>query len=153
LIQRAKRRRVELALRSGERELRGSQAMLRVSYERIRHLSRRLLGEQEAERARIARELHDDINQQLAILSIELDRLRSAQLQVHAAKGVLGARDTVRGFARGVHSLPHGFPPSKLHRRGLAPPTPPLRRALPPPHLPIAFSHRNVPAEIDQNIA
>ena len=67
LVQRAKRQRVE-------RELRGSQAKLRVSYDRIRHLSRRLLGEQEAERARIARELHDDINQQLAILSIELDR-------------------------------------------------------------------------------
>ena len=66
LVQRTKRQRVE-------RELRGSQASLRVSYHRIRDLSRRLLGEQEAERARIARELHDDINQQLAILSIELD--------------------------------------------------------------------------------
>ena len=73
LVQRIKRQRVE-------RELRGSQAKLRVSYDRIRHLSRRLLGEQEAERARIARELHDDINQQLAILSIELDGLRSDQL-------------------------------------------------------------------------
>ena len=28
-----------------------------------------------------------------------------------------------------------------------------LRRDLSPPHLPIAFSHHNVPAEIDQNIA
>ena len=74
LVQRIKRQRVERELRGSERELRGSQAKLRVSYDRIRDLSRRLLGEQEAERARIARELHDDINQQLAILSIELDR-------------------------------------------------------------------------------
>ena len=86
LVQRAKRQRVELELR-GASAMQGSQAKLRVSYDRIRHLSRRLLGEQEAERARIARELHDDINQQLAILSIELDGLRSDQLQVHSASG------------------------------------------------------------------
>ena len=89
LVQRAKRQRVERELRGSERELRGSQAKLRVSYDRIRDLSRRLLGEQEAERARIARELHDDINQQLAILSIELDGLRSDQLQVHTAERAL----------------------------------------------------------------
>ena len=79
LVQRTKRQRVE-------RELRGSQAMLRASYDQIRHLSRRLLGEQDAERARIARELHDDINQQLALLSMDLDRLRSDRLQVQSAK-------------------------------------------------------------------
>src|SRR5262249_15523829 len=69
LVQRTRRRRAEL-------ELRGSQAQLRASYERIRRLGGRLLYAQEAERARVARELHDDISQQLAILSIELDSLR-----------------------------------------------------------------------------
>jgi signal transduction histidine kinase len=153
LIQRAKRRRVELELRSGERELRGSQAMLRVSYERIRHLSRRLLGEQEAERARIARELHDDINQQLAILSIELDRLRSDQVQVHCAKRLSRALETVQGISTSVHELSHRLHPSKLQLIGLVAALDHLRRDLSPPHLPIAFSHRNVPSEIDQNIA
>jgi signal transduction histidine kinase len=153
LLQRAKRRRVELELRSGERELRGSQAMLRVSYERIRHLSRRLLGEQEAERARIARELHDDINQQLAILSIELDRLRSDQLQVHSAKRLSRALETVKGISTSVHELSHRLHPSKLQLIGLVAAIDNLRHDLSPPHLPIAFSHRNVPAEINQNIA
>ena len=78
LVHRTKRRRVEL-------ELRSSQARLRVSYDRIRLLGRQLLLEQDAERARIARELHDDINQQLAILSIELDGLRSDPLKMHSA--------------------------------------------------------------------
>ena len=153
LLQRAKRRRVELELRSGERQLRGSQAMLRVSYERIRHLSRRLLGEQEAERARIARELHDDINQQLAILSIELDRLRSDQLQVQSAKRLSRALETVQAISTSVHELSHRLHPSKLQLIGLVAALDNLRRDLSPPHLPIAFSHRNVPAEIDQNIA
>ena len=146
LVQRTKRQRVE-------RELRGSQAKLRVSYDRIRHLSRRLLGEQEAERARIARELHDDINQQLAILSIELDGLRSDQLQVHSAKRLSRAMETTQGISTSVRELSHRLHPSKLRLIGLVAALDNLRRDLSPPHLPIAFCHRNVPAEIDQNIA
>ena len=153
LVQRAKRQRVERELRGSERELRGSQAKLRVSYDRIRHLSRRLLGEQEAERARIARELHDDINQQLAILSIELDRLRSDQLQVHSAKRLSRALETTQGISTSVRELSHRLHPSKLRLIGLVAALDNLRRDLSPPHLPIAFCHRDVPAEIDQNIA
>jgi signal transduction histidine kinase len=153
LVQRAKRQRVELELRGRERELRGSQAQLRVSYDRIRDLSRRLLGEQEAERARIARELHDDINQQLAILSIELDGLRSDQLQVHGAKRLSRAMETTQGISTSVRELSHRLHPSKLRLIGLVAALDSLRRDLSPPHLPIAFGHRNIPAEIDQNIA
>jgi signal transduction histidine kinase len=146
LVQRAKRQRAEL-------ELRSSQAQLRVSYERIRDLSRRLLGEQEAERARIARELHDDINQQLAILSIDLDQLRSDQLQVHSAKRLSRALETVQGISTSVRELSHRLHPPNLQLIGLVAALDNLRRDLSPPHLPIAFSHRNVPAEIDQTIA
>jgi signal transduction histidine kinase len=152
LVQRAKRQRVERELRSGERELRGSQAMLRLSYDRIRHLSRRLLGEQEAERARIARELHDDINQQLAILSIDLDRLRSDQLQLHSAKRLSRALETVQAISTSVRELSHRLHPSMLQMVGLVAALDNLRHDLSPPHLSIAFCHRNVP-EIDQNIA
>ena len=153
LVQRAKRQRAELELRGGERELRSSQAKLHVSYDRIRHLSRRLLGEQEAERARIARELHDDINQQLAILSVELDLLRSDQLQVHNAKRLSRALETVHGISTSVRELSHRLHPSMLQLIGLVAALDNLRRDLSPPHLRIAFSHRNVPAEIDQGIA
>ena len=153
LVQRAKRRRVELELRGSERELRGSQAKLHVSYDRIRHLSRRLLGEQEAERARIARELHDDINQQLAILSIDLDRLRSDQLQVHSAMRLSRAVETTQGISTSVRELSHRLHPAKLRLMGLVAALDNLRRELSTPRLPIAFSHRNVPAEIDQNLA
>ena len=153
LVQRSKRQRVERELRGSERELRGSQAKLRVSYDRIRDLSRRLLGEQEAERARIARELHDDINQQLALLSIELDGLRSDQPRVHSAKRLARAMETTQGISTSVRELSHRLHPSKLQLIGLVAALDNLRRDLSPPHLPISFRHRNVPAEIDQNIA
>jgi len=153
LLQRAKRQRVELELRGSERELRGSQAKLRVSYDRIRDLSRRLLGEQEAERARIARELHDDINQQLAILSIELDGLRFDRLQAHTPERLSRALETMQGISTSVRELSHRLHPSKLRLLGLVAALDHLRRDLSPPHLPIAFGHRNVPAEIDQNVA
>ena len=50
---------------------------LRESYDRIEDLAGRLITTQEAERTRIARELHDDITQQLAAL---LFALRSQKL-------------------------------------------------------------------------
>ena len=49
-----------------------------TSYERIRDLGSRLLHAQDTERARIARELHDDISQQMALLSIDLELLSGA---------------------------------------------------------------------------
>ncbi len=143
LVQRTKRRRVEF-------ELRGSETKLRVSYDQIRQLSRRLLGEQEAERARIARELHDDNNQQLAILSIELDQLGS--LQVHA-KRVSRALQTAQGIATSVRELSHRLHPSRLQLVGLVTSLDGLRSDFASPHLSITFRHQDVPMEIDHEIA
>src|SRR5262249_24181299 len=51
-------------------------AALRASYRHIQDLAGRMLVAQEAERTRIARELHDDISQQLAALAIGLSGLK-----------------------------------------------------------------------------
>lgn len=50
----------------------------RMAEDVLRNISRRLIEAQENERKRIARELHDDINQRLAMLAIELQQLDSA---------------------------------------------------------------------------
>jgi signal transduction histidine kinase len=47
----------------------------RVAEADLARLTGRFLKMQETERARIARELHDDISQQLAVLALELDAL------------------------------------------------------------------------------
>ncbi|HVG54488.1 MAG TPA: sensor histidine kinase, partial [Vicinamibacterales bacterium] len=144
LVQRTKRRRVEL-------QLRGSQSQLRVSYDRIRHLSRQLLIEQEAERARISRELHDDINQQLAVLSIELDRIRPEQLPPHCVKRLSAAMETTDSISKSLRNLSHRLHPPRLTPAGLVAALDNLCRDLSPPHMTLTFSHRDMPAEIDDS--
>ncbi len=71
LVQRRRRR-------QAEEQVRGGQVELRASYNRIRDLASRLLNAQDTERSRIARELHDDISQQVALLAIDLELLSGA---------------------------------------------------------------------------
>jgi PAS domain S-box-containing protein len=51
----------------------------KLAAEALSNVSRRLIEAQEQERLRIARELHDDINQRIAMLSIEFDRMEESE--------------------------------------------------------------------------
>jgi signal transduction histidine kinase len=68
-FERARRRAAEMDIRKKESEL-------RVSYDQVSHLAGRLINAQEDERTRIARELHDDVGQRVASLSIGLSGLK-----------------------------------------------------------------------------
>ena len=61
--------------REAEDALRKSEEALRESYNHIEDLAGRLIVAQEEERKHIARELHDDLHQQVAALAIGLDLL------------------------------------------------------------------------------
>jgi PAS domain S-box-containing protein len=88
--------------------------------EALRELSGRLIAAQEDERRRIARELHDDLNNKMALLSIELEqlaqetqnllplRMRFRKLQKHAYE-----------ISADIHQLSHQLHPSKLDHLGL----------------------------------
>jgi PAS domain S-box-containing protein len=85
-----------------------------------RGLSRKLIQAQEQERARVARDLHDDVTQRLARLAIDA-------AQVEQALPVGGSRDTVRGLqeelarlSEDVHSLSYQLHPSIVEDLGLA---------------------------------
>ena len=69
LAQRRSRRRVEAALRLSEQKA-------RAGYDEVRDLAGRLISAREGERTRIARDLHDDIGQRVASLSIGLSRIQ-----------------------------------------------------------------------------
>src|SRR5262245_3619963 len=62
--------------KEAEWALRESEEALRKSYTRIEDLAGRLIAAQEDERRHIARELHDDLNQQVAALAIGISRLK-----------------------------------------------------------------------------
>jgi len=81
--------------------------------EALSSVNRRLIEAQEAERARIARDLHDDIGQRLALLAVTLDQLESWQsdrsddarrFMTALRKQVTEITDSVRGLAHGLHS-------------------------------------------------
>lgn len=139
-IQRARRRKAE-------QQLRRSEAALQTSYDRIRNLGWRLLKAQEEERSRIARELHDDISQQLAVLTIELKLLRRA---AHGNDESAAAEALKRAEEIGtsVHDLSHRLHPARLRVLGLVEALEGLKRELSQPGVTITFTHESVPTPL-----
>jgi signal transduction histidine kinase len=133
------------ARRRAEHEARRSQAALRRSYDRLRDLGARLLNAQETERSRIARELHDDISQQMALLEMDLELLAEAVdgQAVDLAGEVL---HRVNGIAKSVHDLSHRLHPEKLRLIGLPAALDGLQRELSAPGVVISVTHDSVPA-------
>ena len=81
-------------------------------------VSRKLIQSQEQERARIGRELHDDINQRLAMLALELQRLQDNPSQIH--ERVQELRQQTAEISDDVQALSHELHSSKLEYLGVA---------------------------------
>jgi PAS domain S-box-containing protein len=90
--------------------------------EAISSVSRRLIEAQEQERARIARDLHDDINQQLALLVIQFEQLKNDLPS--SAKGLPSRIDQLKTqasqIAADVQAISHELHPPKLDYLGIA---------------------------------
>jgi signal transduction histidine kinase len=142
LVQRGNRRRAEEEVRASQREL--------------RDLTGRLLVSQEWERRRIARELHDDLNQSLALLSVDLDLLRQTPPRAGAQfqERVRAMMDCVKQLSSAVHELSHQLHPARLEQLGLVAAVRGLCKELTGGHgLAIEFSAHDVPAAIPAGTA
>jgi PAS domain S-box-containing protein len=84
--------------------------------EAISGMSRKLIESQEQERARIGRELHDDINQRLAMLAVELEQLQGNPSDVESHLQELRKR-TIE-ISNDVQALSHELHSSKLEYLG-----------------------------------
>ena len=135
LVQRRRRR-------GAERALRQSETALRTSYEHIRDIGGRLLTAQESERARIARELHDDISHQIALLEIGL-RLTGNDEE---------ALSRISGIARSVHDLSHRLHPAKLQILGLVKSLRSLEKEQTPSGPLITFTHGEIPSPLSPDL-
>ena len=105
-----------------EEALRRGEEALRESHARIEDLAGRLIIAQEEERKHLARELHDDVNQQIAALAIGLGKL-DRQL-VGADEGVRNQisklEDRVARLSERIRELSHELHSSTLEHVGLA---------------------------------
>jgi signal transduction histidine kinase len=114
----------------------------------------RLITAQEEERRRIARELHDDLNQRLALLSVELDVACHAEARSPMTPRLEKMARQVKDVSSEVHKLSYQLHPAKLDQLGL------VTAARAYCHevssqagFPIRFTAQNVPREMPAEIA
>jgi signal transduction histidine kinase len=88
--------------------------------EALSTVSRRLIDAQEAERARLARELHDDINQRLTLVSMSLSRLQPGSVGAAEFRAeVAAAGAEVTHLVQDIQALSHRLHSSRLDLLGL----------------------------------
>jgi signal transduction histidine kinase len=85
--------------------------------EMLSGMTRKLIEAQEKERARIARELHDDINQRLAMLAVELEQLKEHPSEVESRVPEL--QKSMAELSNDVQAMSHDLHSSKLEYLGV----------------------------------
>jgi PAS domain S-box-containing protein len=117
--------------------------------------SGRLIDAQEQERARIARELHDDFGQRLLLLQLGIEQLGqdlpelslAARQQLHDLVGM------ATEIATEIHGLSHQLHPSTLEVLGPVAALKSLCASFEEQHqLRVRFVHRNVPDQIAKDV-
>jgi len=90
----------------------------KLAEDALSSVSRRLIQAQEQERSRIGRELHDDVNQRLALLAIELEQVQSkAPDELGIQIGQL--QKEMMEISTSVQTLSHELHSAKLEYLGL----------------------------------
>ncbi len=128
----------------------------RSSEEVLRTFGGRLIEAQEQERKRIARELHDDISQQLALISVGLQQFQSAEnLQpAERLKLIEKLKNETVSVASDVQALSHQLHSSKLEHLGLVPAIRGLCREISENALVrINFMQSNLPMSVPPDVA
>jgi signal transduction histidine kinase len=144
-----------LALPSPE-TLRLEVAERKLAEEALSKANRRLIEAHEEERSRIARELHDDINQRVALLALQLDRM-GQDLPASAAdlKHAIGeANKQISELGNDIQALSHRLHSSKLEYMGLAAAVASFCRELSDRHgVEIDFHSEGIPKELPHEIS
>jgi two-component system CheB/CheR fusion protein len=111
---------LEKSLKHTESSLRESEEDLRQSRSELRTLAARLLTTQEEERRRVSRELHDDLNQKLAMLEVDAERLgQQSLISPEIRKDVQSLRDRTAEVSNDIRRVAYQLHPSVLDHLGL----------------------------------
>ena len=102
-------------------ERKQAETALRNSEQELRSLARRLITAQEDERRRIAQDLHDEVTQQLAVLSIEIGTAAAeADRSTKTRERCRALQSQVTRIAEEVRRVSHGLHPSVIEDFGLS---------------------------------
>jgi two-component system sensor histidine kinase UhpB len=119
----------------------------------LRESRGRLINAQEQERRRIARELHDDIGQQLAILQIEIEQLKM-QAGEELRPSLEKLCEQASATSTSTRRLSHGLHSIHLEILGLVPALKNLCRAMSQEtSIPVEFTDLDIPANLDTQIS
>jgi len=140
-------------------EAAGQIALIAIQMERsqaaLSMVSRRLIDAQEKERARLARELHDDINQRLTLIALSLNRLKSESAgggRLH--EEIAAASAQVVDLVQDIQALSHRLHSSKLDLLGLPRAAADLCAELADVHrVPIEFETENMAERLPPDVA
>jgi signal transduction histidine kinase len=99
-------------------QLQQAQDSLQASQERYRALSRRLLEQQEHERASLARELHDQLGQSLVAVALNLEAIKG-ELSPASSARVPESKRAIKKMIEQVQTLAFELRPSTLEQFGL----------------------------------
>ena len=122
----------------------------------LRELSGRLIQAQEEERARIARELHDDISQRMALLSVDLERFEQgmSDLSSEAREQLHNMSELASEVASDLHNLSRQLHPARLDLLGLVAAVGHYCREVSKKQdLRVEFVHRDVGAHIPKDVS
>jgi PAS domain S-box-containing protein len=128
----------------------------KLAEEALATVSRRLIEAHEEERTRIARELHDDLNQQIALLAVELEQC--GQCVPESAVDVQGyihhACRRLSDIGKEVQALSHRLHSSKLEYLGLVTAANSFCRELSEQQkVQVEFKHTDIPHSLPKEIA
>jgi len=107
------------ARRAAEEALREKDAALERTNEKLQTLTARILGAEEEERRRISRELHDDLNQRLGVLAVDVGAcIRQAPDDLQAKLRLV--QRAIADVSESVRFMAHRLHPAVLDDLGIA---------------------------------
>lgn len=119
-------------------------------------IGRRLIEAHEQERTWLARELHDDVNQQIAVIAIKLDRLKQhlSNATIEVQNEIAELRQRVSQLGWNIQALSHRLHSSKLDYLGIVAAVQSFCDELSTQHqIQIDFNHSDMPRKLPTEIS
>ena len=127
----------------------------KLSEDALMTMSGRLITAQEEERTRIARELHDDLSQRMAVLQIGLEQFKQGMPDISpkALQQLHTIAEAAREVSSDIHSLSYQLHPARLELLGLVASLKGFCKEFSTQHnMDVQFRHANISGQIPKDV-